>query len=85
MRGCCEMTRGKVIDLEAYRRRMTLDRAPGWEEPDCPEEEPEWPAVRELPEDPDRSGERRAWTLDACASLGVIVMTLAFALRVFLL
>ena len=91
MCGGCEMTRGKVIDLEEYRRRMALDRAegrtvrPAPEEPRCPEEEREWPAAGELPEEPDQSRERRAWTLDACASLGVIVMTLAFALRVFLL
>ena len=28
--------------------------------------------------------QRRAWTLDACASLAVVLMTLVFALRVML-
>lgn len=85
---------GNVVDLGEYRRRLalaqqdSLARQP--EELRWPEEAVEEPAFRPvvLPapqEDRRRVRQaRRAWTLDACASLAVIAMTLLFALRVML-
>ena len=79
---------GNIIDLTELRRRQaaaqrdSLARQP--EEAYLPEEEPRFrPVVLTLsPEERRRARrERQAWRLDACASAAVIVMTLAFLLR----
>lgn len=76
---------GNLVDLDEFRRKLAL--AQQSQRPAVlPEAAPA--PVRTAPEAPRprRSArrDRRAWTLDACASLGVIVMTLTFALRVML-
>ena len=80
---------GNIIDLAELRRRQaaaqrdSLARQPEVEAY-LPEEEPGFrPVVLTLsPEERRRARrERRAWRLDACASAAVIVMTLAFLLR----
>ncbi|MCI9672492.1 MAG: hypothetical protein HFF49_13315 [Lawsonibacter sp.] len=80
---------GNIIDLTELRRRQaaaqrdSLARQPEVEAY-LPEEEPGFrPVVLTLsPEERRRARrERRAWRLDACASAAVIVMTLAFLLR----
>lgn len=80
---------GNIIDLSELRRRQaaaqrdSLARQPEVEAY-LPEEEPRFrPVVLTLsPEERRRARrERQAWRLDACASAAVIVMTLAFLLR----
>lgn len=80
---------GNIIDLTELRRRQaaaqrdSLARQPEVEAY-LPEEEPGFrPVVLTLsPEERRRARrERQAWRLDACASAAVIVMTLAFLLR----
>ena len=80
---------GNIIDLTELRRRQaaaqrdSLARQPEVEAY-LPEEEPGFrPVVLTLsPEERRRARrERRAWRLDVCASAAVIVMTLAFLLR----
>jgi hypothetical protein len=65
----------KIVDLEAYRRRCQglADR----EEESFDEPEPLSPAEPALPQ-----ADRRAWLLDFWASLGIVVMTVTFTLRV---
>lgn len=84
---------GNVVDLNEFRRRQaaaaqrdSLARQPEVEAYP-PEEEPGFqPVVLTLsPEERRRTRrERRAWRLDAYASLAVVLMTLVFALRVML-
>ena len=75
---------GNVVDLDAYRRKLALSRrdnlAPRLEEEAAPWAEEERPASSCHR----RSGRqvRRALGLDCLASLCVIVMTVAFTLRV---
>ena len=81
---------GNMVDLNEFRRRQaaaaqrdSLARQPEVEAY-LPEEEPGFrPVVLTLsPEERRRARrERQAWRLDACASAAVIVMTLAFLLR----
>ena len=80
---------GNIIALPELRRRQaaaqrdSLARQPEVEAY-LPEEEPGFrPVVLTLsPEERRRARrERQAWRLDACASAAVIVMTLAFLLR----
>ena len=80
---------GNIFDLTELRRRQaaaqrdSLARQPEVEAY-LPEEEPGFrPVVLTLsPEERRRARrERQAWRLDACASAAVIVMTLAFLLR----
>ena len=80
---------GNIIDLTELRRRQaaaqrdSLARQPEVEAY-LPEVEPGFrPVVLTLsPEERRRARrERQAWRLDACASAAVIVMTLAFLLR----
>lgn len=83
---------GNVIDLNELRRKQlaaaqrdSLARQPEAWRP--PEEEPAFrPVVVALtPEERRRARrERRAWRLDACASLAVILMTAVFVLRMLL-
>jgi len=84
---------GNIIDLDELRRRQALtqrDSLARQPEALCGAEEPEEagfrPVVLTLTRSQRRRArrDRRAWTLDACASLAVVVMTLAFALRVML-
>ena len=75
---------GNVVDLAEYRRR--LDRAVRTGE----EEEPELVSLPHPPEQPlrrsrERRASRRALVLDACASMGVVVMTLTFTFHVLAL
>ena len=85
---------GNLVDLDEFRRKLALARqeqpsvAPREQLPVAPQV-PSRPLIQVLPAPgaprPRRSAHRRrAWTLDACASLSVIVMTLTFALRVML-
>ena len=83
---------GNIIDLAELRRRQaaaqrdSLARQPEVEAY-LPEAEPGFqPVVLTLsPEERRRTRrERRAWRLDAYASLAVVLMTLVFALRVML-
>ena len=70
-----------VVDLAEYRRRLAQAEE---------EQEPQEEAVVTLLPSPApaprrgrrRSLHRRAMALDACASMGVVAMTLAFTLRV---
>ena len=80
---------GNIIDLAELRRRQaaaqrdSLARQPEVEAY-LPEEEPGFrPVVLTLSPEERRRARRewRAWRLDACASAAVIVMTLAFLLR----
>ena len=83
---------GNIVDLNELRRRQaaaqrdSLARQP--EEPwRAPEEGPVFrPVVVTLtPEERRRARrERRAWQLDACASLAVILMTAVFVLHMVL-
>ena len=73
---------GNVVDLAEYRRR--LERAVRTEAEGGPA------ALPQAPEQRPRRGRgtrarRRAAVLDACASMGVVVMTLTFTLRVLAL
>lgn len=88
---------GNVIDLTELRRQQALaqhdslarqpedvDLSP---EPEIREEEPAFrPVVLTLSRGQRRRARRtrRAWMLDACASLAVVLMTLVFVLRVML-
>ena len=80
---------GNVVDLEEYRRKAALARESSSLQPQAalwPEEPAFQPVVlSSTPEERRRAWrQRRAWTLDACASLAVVLMTLVFALRVML-
>ena len=85
---------GNIVDLNELRRKQaaaqrdSLARQP---EPVClPEEPQEEPGFRPVvltmskPQRRRARWERRAWTLDACASLAVVFVTLVFALRVMI-
>ena len=79
---------GNLVDLDEFRRKTaaaqpdSLARQP--EAEPYPAEEPAFrPVVLEITPKASRR-ERRAWALDACASLAVVLMTLLFALRVML-
>ena len=74
---------GNMIDLDEFRRRLELAGQPEmWAERG--EERGFQPVVLTLARGERRRArqERRAWTLDTCASLAVVFMTLVFALRV---
>ena len=84
---------GNIIDLNELRRKQAAiaQRDSLARQPDADawylEEEPAFRPVVLIvtPEERRRARrERRAWRLDACASLAVIAMTLAFALRMIL-
>lgn len=88
---------GNVIDLTELRRRQAAaaqrDSLARQTEAVClPEEQelPEEPSFRPVVLTMSRAQrrrarrERRAWTLDACASLAVVLMTIIFALRIML-
>ena len=84
---------GNVIDLEELRRRqMAAQRDSLARKPEAsyiPEEQEEAefrPVVLTMSRAQRRRAgwERRAWRLDACASLAVILMTAAFLLRMAL-
>lgn len=83
---------GNVVDLEEYRHRLELAQRDSLaRQPDTVSvEEQEEPGFRPLVltatrEDHRRARrERQAWTLDACASLAVMLMTLVFVLWVIL-
>lgn len=80
-----------IVDLAEYRRKLALAQegslAPQPRTMDCEpflEEGEGTPILREV--EPRRSSrrQRRALTLDAWASVGVLVMTLTFTLRVLM-
>lgn len=84
---------GNVIDLTELRRRQAAaqrDNLARQPEAFYVPEEPEEPAFRPVVLTMTRSQrrrarrERRAWTLDVCASLAVILMTAVFLLRMVL-
>lgn len=86
---------GNLVDLEEFRHKLfaaqrdSLARQPeaAWEEPNAAEEEQAFrPVVLTLSQGERRRTRRvrQAWTLDACASLAVVIMTLVFTLRVLL-
>ena len=90
---------GNVVDLTEYRRKQALaqegslapqpkaedyaydfafqteEKAPAWQ----PRVVENTPRIRRA-----NRRERRAWALDACASLGVLAMTLTFTLQILL-
>lgn len=83
---------GNIIDLTELRRKRELAQRDSLaRQPEAEawylEEEPVFQPVvlTATPEERRRARrERRAWRLDACASLAVIAMTLVFALRMIL-
>ncbi len=83
---------GNIINLDELRRQHALTQKDSLarqpeEEQWILEEEPAFrPVVLTLtPEERRRARrERQAWRLDACASVAVVLMTLAFALRMLL-
>ena len=80
---------GNVVDLSEFRRKLSLTQegslAPSLEQLSPPElkQRPQLTVLPCTEKKRPRRGERAAWVLDACASLGVIVMTLSFALKLF--
>lgn len=83
---------GNLVDLDEFRRRQalaqrdSLARKPQALEWTAPAEEETLFRPQVLPRSSARSRRAHgiAWLLDACASLGVVVMTLTFALRLML-
>lgn len=88
---------GNMVDLEEFRRRTalaqrdSLARQPEEElwtegEEETREESDFRPVILTITQKDHRRArrERQAWTLDACASLAVVFMTLVFALRMIL-
>ena len=82
---------GNIIDLDELRRRQTAAQrdslARQLEAAYIPEEEPGFrPVVLTMSRAQRRRAwqERRAWRLDVCASLAVILMTAAFLLQMIL-
>ena len=89
---------GNLVDLGEYRGKLeqvqrdslARRRDPLYEEPEAETagaEEPGFqPVVLAMSPGQRRRArrDRRSWTLDACASLAVVLMTLLFALRVLL-
>ncbi|MGO5023598.1 hypothetical protein ACTQ4E_10945 [Lawsonibacter sp. LCP25S3_G6] len=80
---------GNLVDLSEFRRKLALTQegslAPKLEHHSQPAPVQK-PQLTLLPSTGKKRGRRRewaAWVLDACASLGVIVMTLSFALNLF--
>ena len=75
---------GNVVDLTEYRRRLAQTE----QEPEEAEEKIVL-LPREIEPSPRRTrarrARRRALFLDACASMGVVVMTLTFTLRMLAL
>ena len=74
---------GNMVDLGEFRRKQALART-GSLAPRLEPEEAPAPVVTVLPAVPRRRRSRRArmsWALDAGASLGIIVMTLSFAIQ----
>ena len=79
-----------IVDLGKYRRQR--ERIVCTEPEDVREQRAEEPAVLQMPgtvaaealPERKRRQDRRAWLLDIWASLGVVVMTAAFTLRVIL-
>lgn len=68
---------GNVVDLQEYRRRLELANGP-----ECRrEEEAPRPQAKSAP----RRRRSRGMTLDYCASLGVLIMTLTFTVRILCL
>ena len=85
---------GNLVDLGEFRRRSALAQADSLaRQPEALSMEAETagddgfrPVVLTMSQSQRRRARRirRAWTLDACASLAVVVMTLVFTLRVIL-
>lgn len=80
---------GNLVDLSEFRRKLSLTQggslAPSLEHHShpIPEQKPQLTVLPSTGKKHVSSRERAAWVLDACASLGVIVMTLSFALNLF--
>lgn len=84
---------GNLVDLDQFRQktfaaqRDSLARRPeaGWREA-APSGSAFRPVVLTMSEHARRRARnaRRAWTLDICASLAVVIMTVVFTLRVLL-
>ena len=81
-----------VVDLEAFRRKTALAQrdclarkamVPSWSEEEKPVFQPvvlvSTPAQRRR-----ARRQHRAWALDVCASVSIILMTVVFALRILL-
>ena len=79
--------RDNIVDLAAYRRQAeaAARRADGTCGPAGAHREEMWEEPASAAEE-ERSPRRplRVWALDLCASLGVVVMTIACTLRVLL-
>lgn len=79
---------GNLVDLCEFRRKLSLTPGgkPGPPSGAGPRHRPGGAVLTLLPAGEkrrSRMGERAAWVLDACASIGVILMTLSFALALF--
>lgn len=82
---------GEIVDLEELRRRRaqaqrdSLARRPE-SAPERTEERFFHPVVLTTTREDRRRAQReqRSWTLDVCASLAVVFMTLVFALRILM-
>lgn len=78
---------GNVVDLEEFRRRLDLAQRDSLaRQPEECSDSAFRPVVLTMSKEERRRArrERRAWALDACASLAVVVMTLAFVLWIVL-
>lgn len=79
-----------IINLGEYRRKLDLaqrDSLARQPEAPCEGQEPGFcPVVLRMSRRERRRArrERQGWTLDICASLAVVFMTMAFALRILL-
>lgn len=78
-----------LVDLNEFRRKLSLAQegslAPRLDQP-LQAGQPQRPELKLLPQPQSRRSRRlnrTAWILDACASLGVVIMTVAFALSLF--
>ena len=76
---------GNLVDLNEFRRKLSLSREMSLqaEQEELPENKPQIPLLPYTRKDHAKCFNRTAWVLDACASLGVIIMTLSFALTLF--
>lgn len=83
---------GNVVDLNEYRRKLALAEEgslapqPEYAVFSQPVQEPEAEAPAHREARPRRSARRsrRAWALELCTSLSVLVMTMTFTVRILM-
>lgn len=80
---------GNLVDLSEFRRKLSLTQegslAPSLEQPSRQDlaQRPQLTVLPQRKNTRHKGREWAAWALDACASLGVILMTVSFALKLF--